>query len=248
MLALHVLSIYSSRSFVRLNQRHVMKVLMLDIDGVINTVGGELGLRHCLMLDPGCVGWPELFDPACLYYLRTIVENTGCKIVVSSTWRNGETIGSMKAWFECPVIREAIIDKTPSFHGAEWDHLRDRRNRIQRGEEIKWWIEQHPEVTRYAILDDDSDMDVVRDNFFKTCSHDGLKKEIANKVIMHLNHDWMIDHYRMNHALNDVLADMFTCYGDCPSFDNVRAEIIKGFHTLTEEYYSKDPQRFRPKK
>jgi hypothetical protein len=27
-----------------------------------------------------------------------------------------------------------------------------------RGEEIKAWLHQHPEVTRYAIVDDDSDM------------------------------------------------------------------------------------------
>jgi hypothetical protein len=230
-----------------------MKVLFLDIDGVINTTGGEMGHRICLKRNSdksGPAEWAEWFDPACLYYLHQIVKDTGCKIVISSTWRLGETVESMKEWFIDDVIREAIIDKTPAFYSSNRPECEDRTGRIQRGEEIRWWVENHPghpPVERYAILDDDGDMDVVWDHFFKTCTSDGLKKDVAHKVIMHLNHDWMIDHYRMNIALNDVLAEMYTCWGNCASFGNARADIIKLFHKLNEEYYS-DETRYRPKK
>lgn len=211
-----------------------MKVLFLDIDGVINTVGGELGLRHCLGLDPeeeGLIKQYEAFDPACLYYLRSIVKDTDCKIVISSTWRHGETVESMKSWFSCPVIREAIIDYTPSFDSLSHPELRDRRGRVQRGDEIKYWLDQHPEVTRYAVLDDDSDMDVVQKNFFKTCSWDGLKCDVANEVTLHLNHKELLDHYRMNIAFTKFLIEMKSCFGKVENYkvdyEDVIIEVVK---------------------
>ena len=224
-----------------------MKVLFLDIDGVINTVGGELGAKYCQGRDideiyakrkelGALAAHAEVFDPACLWYLREIVKDTGCKIVVSSTWRIKQTVESMKSWFKCPIIREAIIDKTPEFYGSEYDHLRDRRGRIQRGEEIKWWVDNHPEVTRYAILDDDSDMDIVMDNFFRTCSHDGLKKTVAQKVIFHLNHEELIPHYRMNNALIKFLAEARGCFDGVDSYKEVEATLISKFKMVCIDY------------
>lgn len=221
-----------------------MKVLFLDIDGVINTVGAELGFRECYGLEKEDkfismknlrARRAEIFDPACLYYLRQIIEETGCKIVVSSTWRNGETVESMKSWFDCPVIKEAIISKTPSYSSLSNPELKDRRGYVQRGEEIKWWIDNHPEVTAWAILDDDSDMDIVRSGFFKTCTYDGLKKDVAQKVIFHLNYKELSSHYRMNIALIEFLAEAKSCLGDIPGYAEYQEYVIKGVNALDEE-------------
>lgn len=226
-----------------------MKVVFLDIDGVINTVGAELGFNLCYGIEPNGENIPlrkrlsELFDPACLYYLRQIVEDTGCKIVVSSTWRHGETTESMKEWFTCPVIREAIIDKTPSFGSLSYPELKDRRGRVQRGEEIKWWVDQHPEVTRYAVLDDDSDMDAVYNNFFKTCTYDGLKRDVAYKVITHLNNEELLDHYRMNHNLTKFLAELRSCFGDVSGYKEVENEIVQRLKLLNYRYQNKQEMK-----
>ena len=209
-----------------------MKVLFLDIDGVINTVGAELGFRYCYGLQES---YPRsekhkqkfFFDPACLYYLREIVKETGCKIVISSTWRLGATIEEMKSWFECPEIKDAIIDKTPIFHPDTHPLLVDRRGRLQRGEEIKAWLDAHPEATHYAILDDDSDMDVVMDGFFKTCSYDGLKKDVAYKVIFHLKNEGLTDHYRLNLALTKFLSELNSCLGRGESLMDTCREITQ---------------------
>lgn len=206
-----------------------MKVLFLDIDGVINTVGGELGLRYCYNFDSEKDSrnkYSISLDPACLYYLRSIVQDTGCKIVISSTWRHGETVDSMKEWFNCPITKDAIIDKTPSFTSLSHPELKDRKGRVQRGEEIKWWLDQHPEVTRYAVLDDDTDMDIVDKNFFKTCSWDGLKKDVAKKVTMHLNEEAILEHYRMNIALNKFLTEYRSCFDNIEGFKEVENTII----------------------
>ena len=218
-----------------------MKILFLDIDGVINTVGAECGFRECYGVTEekifttkvnSRVLLAQTFDPAALWYLRDIVEKTGCKIVISSTWRHGETLESMKGWFNCPVIKEAIIDKTPSFSSLSHPELKDRRGYVQRGEEIKWWVDQHPEITAYAVLDDDSDMDVVYKNFFETDSYDGLRRDIASKVIQHLNHRDLVDHYRIDRALCEFLAELHSCFGKLKSTSKVETDLIEMIKNL----------------
>ncbi len=42
-----------------------------------------------------------------------------------------------------------------------------------RGHEIKAWLDLHPEVTHFAVLDDDCDMDGVEDHHIKTSLRTG---------------------------------------------------------------------------
>ena len=53
-----------------------MKVLFLDIDGVV-----------CLHKDKDWDNEEEIFDAACCRKLQEIVSATGCKLVLSSSWR-----------------------------------------------------------------------------------------------------------------------------------------------------------------
>ena len=57
------------------------------------------------------------------------------------------------------------------------------------GKEIDDWLSKHPYVTRYVILDDDTDMEEHQLPFFiKTNPYnDGLNTEVANKAIEILN-------------------------------------------------------------
>ena len=142
----------------------VRKVLFLDIDGVCNSsdfmqsnanpnIGGMLGI-----------------DPFPAVLVKMIVQDTGCDVVLSSTWR-------LNDWSRESVRNEVIdfIDVTPAMNGA-------------RGREIEDWLNRHPGVDRYAILDDDSDMLMSQmPNFFQTTWKEGLTREIAQKVTEHLN-------------------------------------------------------------
>lgn len=139
-----------------------MKILFLDIDGVVNSretlarsYGGFIGI-----------------DPYLAFYVGKIILDTGCKVVLSSSWRLSER--------DVKEVEERVYkihSKTP----PPWEGS-------TRGMEIQAWLDKHPEVEKYAILDDDPDMlDSQLPNFFKTSFSTGLTEETMYKVINHLN-------------------------------------------------------------
>lgn len=136
-----------------------MKVLFLDIDGVCNAIGST---TERFM---GFIG----IDTELASRVQSIVAQTGCKIVLSSTWRLDEPFRD-----EVRRVVGDFIDVTPRFDGA------------MRGDEIEHWLKEHPEVERYAILDDDSDFHEDQP-LFRTLTRDGITIATMEKVIEHLN-------------------------------------------------------------
>lgn len=149
-----------------------MKVLFLDIDGVVNS-------RQSLTVSRRNPTNTDI-DPYMALLVNRICEATGAEIVLSSSWRHNEK--------DCAEINDVIfpnfIDKTPWLptpdeYGPEYP---------VRGLEIRAWLANHPDVEKYAILDDDNDMcDEQLPNFFKTSFEIGLTDEIAERVIHHLS-------------------------------------------------------------
>ena len=136
------------------------KILFLDIDGVVNS-RATTSFRELYPLDPHMA-----------FMVGKIQLDTDCEVVLSSSWRHHP---DGVAAVEKRIVK--IYDKTPTL-----DHLGVR------GHEIQAWLDKHPEVERYAILDDDSDMlDEQKPNFFKTTFQNGLTEDIMYKVIAHLN-------------------------------------------------------------
>lgn len=140
-----------------------MKVLFLDIDGVLNS--------HRTAYAFG--GFPfdvdkhrDRFDEVAVALIRNVVTAAGATIVLSSSWRTDrdwERIGK--------GLRLPITDRTPYMHPGP------------RGEEIAAWLRDHPEVERYAIVDDDADMlDEQLPFFVKTPHEDGLNYACAQKL------------------------------------------------------------------
>lgn len=143
-----------------------MKVIFLDIDGVVNCV--TTAQRH-----RGAIG----IDPHMAFIVGKLVEDSGAKVVLSSTWRLWKESRAEVARQVCDFID--VTPRMPLMGGAEM---------CERGREIKAWLDQHPEVTRYAILDDDSDMlPEQQPNFFQTTWARGITDEIAGRVLDHLN-------------------------------------------------------------
>lgn len=113
-----------------------MKVLFLDIDGVLNS---EAWYRA---RPDGPWSEAREIDPEAMWILRALVRMADCQIVISSSWRIGRTLDELRALL--PGL--PIIDRTPTKTTAE-----------TRGAEVNAWLEKHPEVTAHAILDDNSD-------------------------------------------------------------------------------------------
>lgn len=110
--------------------------LFLDIDGVLVTEKHLKTLpREEIMDELGLV-----FDPESSRNLKIIVEKTGAKIVVSSTWRLEGLEFIRKVFKERLSLDVHAI--TPNFNSI-------------RGEEIAWFMERNPGT--FIILDDDTD-------------------------------------------------------------------------------------------
>lgn len=147
-------------------KREHFKVLFLDIDGVCNN-----RRTRERQGDTKFIGIkPELADR-----VRRIVAETGCKVVLSSSWR---LFPESKAWAEQNVCE--FFDVTADLQrGAMWGI-------VYRDFEIKEWLERHPGAKRYAILDDSHDF-LWGQHLFRTTWAEGLTDTIADNVIAHLN-------------------------------------------------------------
>jgi len=160
-----------------------MKIIFLDIDGVLNhedwfekvqkpmskaakeiEILGKMG---------NCIFWTWHIDPEKVELIHKIQKETDAKIVLSSSWRHMEDV---KRILEMRNID--FIDVTPDFIETDGD----------RGEEIQDWLHNHPEVTHFVIIDDDSDMlETQMNNFIQTDGQMGLQKEHVKQAIEILN-------------------------------------------------------------
>lgn len=138
-----------------------MKVLFLDIDGVLNH---NKTRERCLFYTG--------VDKVLAKRLTDWLEGKDVKIVLSSSWRR---FPEMHDHLKENGIH--CIGTTPFFPNK------------QRGEEIKHWVDSpvhiftdELKVTNFAVLDDGNDMDDVRDNFVRTNPDVGLTDDNLKQV------------------------------------------------------------------
>ena len=152
-----------------------MKVIFLDIDGVLTT---EI------------TKW-SYFDLICVERLKKILDATDAKLVLSSSWRLG-----FQDWRDkkkvcgkdvIPVLRELLQD-----NGIEGNLLVDKTPldafvNKSRGQEIQDYLALNREVTSFVILDDDNDMEPHINKLVRTSWGDGLLDEHVEQAIKILN-------------------------------------------------------------
>ena len=122
----------------------------------------------------------QVFDPRCVAWLDHIVETTGAKIVVSSTWRMSG-LQVMKEMWQMRDLPGEVIDITPLQTDPELVE-RYYDPKADRGYEIQEWIDNHSELEGYVILDDDSDM-LSYQHFVQCNGRLGINYEVAKKAI-----------------------------------------------------------------
>ena len=156
-----------------------MKILFLDIDGVLNS--REYDRRR---------DWNEQsnIDKTRLPLLKRIIESTGAKIVLISSWRShwnsdgalcdeaGRYMNDLFAEYGL-----SVYDKTPCLAGA------------RRKDEVAAWLSAHAgEVERFVILDDCAfGWEELSDSYIHTNPHFGmgLEEEHVAEAIKLLNGD-----------------------------------------------------------
>lgn len=149
-----------------------MKVVFLDIDGVMNHKGYfRRSDIHAL----------QEFCPQTVENLKHILKTCNAKIVLSSTWRKiFKTTRRLKKELFCHYgLDRYIVGLTPVFEE------RDRYFYSERGKEIRWYMNYHGiKESDMVILDDDDDMGDLMHRLVRTSFYEGgLTKEKADEVI-----------------------------------------------------------------
>lgn len=127
-----------------------MKVIFLDIDGVLVT-------RNSIIYQ--YLNFPDdtsiRFSKKAVKNLNKLIRLTKAKIVISSTWRLFHSLEELKNIIKKQGIRGEIISTT----SVEKATIEEG---IPRGQKISDWLEQHPEVEQYVIIDDDIQADCIQ--------------------------------------------------------------------------------------
>jgi hypothetical protein len=143
-----------------------MKVIFLDFDGVLNH------LDHFRATSGKRSSEAEGLDIECVKRLNRIIEATGAKVCVSSTWRLGKTLCGLRDILNDRGFVGKVVGKTPELRGVS-----PAGTPQERGDEIQRWINDWTRPTRgvdsFVILDDDSDMAHLKHLLVQTSFHDG---------------------------------------------------------------------------
>ncbi len=108
-------------------------ILFLDFDGVLHPAGSRRNVG----------------DLAQLPLLENLLREpayAAVRIVISSTWREAYPLDRLRALFSAD-IRTRVVGATPVLDEYDSDY--------NRYEEIKAWLEAHPQIERWVALDDD---------------------------------------------------------------------------------------------
>ena len=195
-----------------------MKIIFLDIDGVLNCesayLNGECQYQEWIWED----GRKDHYQRFCVRskeLLNKLIDETGAKIVISSTWRHSGIEFMRKVW-EMEEMSGEIIGITPS--------MRAKGYNIPRGMEIQYYLENDLKfhhinwdltiqqeymdrsgIENYIIIDDDSDMLYNQRNHFvhvlpSPRNKDGfnqhyyeIAKSMLEKTVIELNYTQELD-------------------------------------------------------
>ena len=151
-----------------------MKILFLDIDGVMNSgqFVHSFGVRG--NTDHNAI------DPAAVIRLNKIIVGAGALVVISSSWRLIEPIPMIELALKHHGFMGYVIGSTTSCRASD----------SSRGDEIGIWlkaVKHERTVESFVILDDDDDMDKLSDHLVKTTWENGLQDEHVDLAIKMLN-------------------------------------------------------------
>lgn len=161
-----------------------MKVIFLDFDGVLNSQTSFLyeTNRRKKHKEQGVKGpvMETLSFHCCAAFQHVLDTYPDMKVVISSTWRTHFSLDWLKEKLASYHIDSSrVIDVTPDDHDFG-----------RRGAEIQWWLDKHPDVTHYAIIDD-NDWEITqwhgKDRFVQTDWERGMGTNHAAQLIEKLS-------------------------------------------------------------
>lgn len=152
-------------------RRIPIKVIFLDIDGVLNSerYWDYLTDQKLKQIDK----YGTLFDPLCVAQLARIIEATGADIVISSDWKQFLSYRDFLTMWKDRALPGFVTDTTPSIDP-------------HRGNEIAAWLDDSYDVWSFVIIDDLPEYEFNSDQlpmFVQTDPRVGLDEKVADKAI-----------------------------------------------------------------
>ncbi len=153
-----------------------MKIIFLDIDGVLNSHKSGINNEGSLIV----------FSEEAIHTLNSVIRETGAVVVVSSSWRCSYTQEGMQALLASKGINCKVVGMTPDL--TKLDASTNLHIAVPRGEEILTWLRETKEnVESICIIDDGDDMQSLRSKLVQTTWDSGLLSTHADKIKEKLN-------------------------------------------------------------
>lgn len=153
-----------------------VRVVFLDIDGVLNSVGTYKFFQKQYKEGDEI---PDIKDELCLISMSNLncilKQVPDCKIVISSTWRKTYPLEELIEMFKKYGYEWPIIGVTPSLR-------RKLSEMADRGDEIRSWLKDNPGVEQHVAIDDNY-VSLPEANFVQTDCRDGLVYSKAQEAM-----------------------------------------------------------------
>ena len=147
-----------------------LRVIFLDIDGVLNALPFLEGRDG--------TDWSRMIDPSAVARLNTLVQRSGAKVVISSSWRCHLSLARIEALLRAQGFEGEILGATP-------------RRTPTRGAEIQAWIDgATEEPVALVILDDLAEMEQLTPCFVQTTFEEGLLDGHVEAALEILGQGW----------------------------------------------------------
>lgn len=146
-----------------------MKVIFLDVDGVLNNDFTTTRTKQ----------GAEFVDDYLIERLKRLIDATGATVIMSSSWRYGRTC---KAHHDDFV---ELLEKLES-HGVHVEDYTPTMNTAHKSVEIKQYLQDHPEIEKFVVLDDD-EIELYPEQHVETLNRYGLTDENVDDAIKILN-------------------------------------------------------------
>jgi hypothetical protein len=174
-----------------------MKVIFLDFDGVICTSDSIIDARTFAKVNKDGdrnLYHEKMIDPKLVENLNKVIDETQAFVVISSAWRNSDSLDTLKMYLENNGFCGIVIGRTPVWKEYKEDIGIKTINDLQmfweheRGNEINLWLSENKNVDSYIIIDDElSDIEPLHEGRFIHTSlesgfHEGLIQEAITKL------------------------------------------------------------------
>ena len=169
-----------------------MNVIFLDFDGVVNNLvwfedenrGLIYNYNKYITITDACGGKrhiPIVNDFQAMCWLNQLCKGRDIEIVVTSTWR-------LHHDYVLALRKGGLAEKVGIFGCTDCIHTEDYYR--DRGREINKFLEEHPDIQNYLILDDEDCFFDEQKPFFVKCEHNGFNYPEYKKAIDIIANKW----------------------------------------------------------